>query len=313
MRDLVVQVLASLSIAGTVLLPRADAALQADSGGGGSSAAAASPSPVRHAASSRLSAVHPPWRPLPRCVADAALATAIAPILRHRTGSVAVGISDLATGVMASYGSRTGFHTASIVKVDILAALLLQTQRRHIALDQGGTDLATEMIESSDNDAASTLWDAAGGAPGITAADRDLGLRDTVPDQEGNWGFTSTTVTDQLRLLADLTSPRSPLTAASRRYELSLLREVDPGQGWGVTAAADPGTRSAVKNGWLPASPQGWWMINSIGVISHDGHQLLAAVLSSGQPSPGVGIAQVQALAKAGAAAVTATSRCSPS
>src|SRR6266498_3581921 len=199
MRDLVVQVLASLSIAGTVLLPRADAALQADSGGGGSSAAAASPSPVRHAASSRLSAVHPPWRPLPRCVADAALATAIAPILRHRTGSVAVGISDLATGVTASYGSRTGFHTASIVKVDILAALLLQTQRRHIALDQGGTDLATEMIESSDNDAASTLWDA--------PAERQASLPRTVT-------LVCAIRCPIRRVIGDLRRPRSPTNCA---------------------------------------------------------------------------------------------------
>ncbi len=306
--------LALLCVAGAVLFAGDDAGRQASRGGrGGSRAATAiSPSMAPRTASGRLyavdlHAVHPPPRwPPPRCLADAALAAALTPILRHRTGSVAVGIFDQATGVTASYGGRTAFHTASIVKVDILAALLLDSQRRHAALGQYDRDLATEMIESSDNDAASTLWDTIGGGPGIAAADHDLGLRDTVPDPEGYWGLTSTTVTDQLRLLAVLTSPRSPLTPASRRFELSLLRHVDPGQAWGVTAAADPGTRPAVKNGWLPASPQGWWMINSIGVISHAGHRLLAAVLSSGQPSPGVGIAQVEALAKAAAAAVTA-------
>jgi len=239
-------------------------------------------------------------------VANAALARALAPILRHGTGTVAVGIVDRATGVTASYGGRTSFQTASIVKVDILAALLLKMQRRHVDLDEDDRGLAAEMIQISDNDAASSLWDTIGGAPGIAAANRDLGMRDTVPDSEA-WGLTSTTVTDQLRLLDDLTSPHSPLTAASRRYELSLLRHVVPEQDWGVTAAADPETHPAVKDGWIPSGPEGWWTINSIGVISHAGHQLLVAVLSSEQSSPGIGIAQVKALAKAAAVTVTAT------
>jgi hypothetical protein len=46
-------------------------------------------------------------------------------------------------------------------------------------------------------------------------------------------------------------------------------------------------------------------VINSIGVISHHGQRLLVAVLSSGQPSQQAGIQQVQAAAKAAAAAVT--------
>lgn len=299
--------LASLSIAGIVLLPQADAARQAYHGGHGSSgtAAAARPSPPSRTLTSQLHAAHPALRwPHPRCVADAALGTALEPILRRGTGSVAVGIVDRTTGATASYHERRAFHTASIVKADILAALLLNVQRGHMTLDQFEMDLASKMIGYSDNDAASTLWDAVGRAPGIAAANRNLGLRYTVPDEEDYWGLTLTTVTDQLRLLADLTSRRSPLAAASRHYEMSLLRDVEPGQDWGVTVAADPGTRSAVKNGWLP-DPQGWWMINSIGVITRGGHQLLAAVLSSGQPSLGAGIAQVEVIAKAAAGVIT--------
>jgi hypothetical protein len=49
--------------------------------------------------------------------------------------------------------------------------------------------------------------------------------------------------------------------------ELGPLRDVGPAQAWGVTA----GTRLAVKNGWLPAGPDGTWVINSIGVVRHAG------------------------------------------
>ena len=106
--------------------------------------------------------------------------------------------------------------------------------------------------------------------------------------------------------LTALTSAYSPLTAASRHYELGLMRSVEPGENWGVTAAADPGSRPAVKNGWLPDGSQpGLWVINSIGVLRHHGQRLLVAVLSSAQPTEAVGISQVQAAARAAAAAVT--------
>jgi len=75
------------------------------------------------------------------------------------------------------------------------------------------------------------------------------------------------------------------------------MRAVAAGQNWGVTAAASPPTRPAVKNGWMPDGPAGQWVINSIGVISYRHQRLLLAVLSSGQPSQQAGIRQVQAAA----------------
>ena len=239
------------------------------------------------------------------CTPRAALAKALAPVLRHRTGRLAVAVADPGTSVTATYHPRQAFHTASIVKADILATLLLQLQRQHAVLSLDEQDLATTMIEDSDNNAASALWNIIGAAAGLAAGDHALRLRHTVPGSAGWWGLTSTTVTDQLRLLSALTSQRSPLTAASRRYELALMRNVVSGQDWGVTAAASRRSRPAVKNGWMPDGPSGLWVINSIGVISHHGQRLLVAVLSSGQPSQQAGIDQVQAAARAAAAAVT--------
>ena len=247
----------------------------------------------------------PPRQAPQTCSAHAALLVALRPVLRHRTGLLAVGVAGPGAGVTASYHPRQAFHTASIVKADILAALLLQLQNQHAPVSQEEQELAIPMIEESDNGAAAGLWNIIGAAPGLAAGDRVLRLRHTVPGQDGYWGLTSTTVTDQLRLLSDLTSRRSPLTGASRRYELGLMRNVEPGENWGVTAAASRQTQPAVKNGWLPDGPLGLWVINSIGVVSHHGQRLLIAVLSSGQPSEQAGIQQVQAAARAAAAAVT--------
>jgi hypothetical protein len=258
-----------------------------------------SPRPLTH------SLATPPSHEHQACSPHRALTAALAAVRRGQTGSLAVGVTDLSTGVTASYHPRELFHTASIVKAGILATLLLQAQRQHAELDPAEQELATAMIEESDNDAASALWATIGGAPGLAAADQVLGLRYTEPGPGGLWGLTATTVTDQLRLLAALTSARSPLAAAARHYELGLMRSVEPGQNWGVTAAADPGSDPAVKNGWLPDGPSGLWVINSIGVLRRDGQRLLVAVLSSGQPTQAAGISQVQAAATAAAASVT--------
>jgi hypothetical protein len=226
---------------------------------------------------------------------DARLAAALTLVRQHYAGRVAVGITDQTTGVTALYHGTESFKTASIVKADILAVLLLQRQQAGASLGAAGRQLAARMIEDSDNAAASALWRAVGGGPGLEAGNAVLGLEQTVPGPGPYWGSTLTTVADQLRLLAVLTSARSALSAAARRYELGLMRDVEAGQDWGVTRAASTGTRPAVKNGWLPARPRGLWVINSIGVIRHAGHKLALAVLSAGNPSQSAGISLVQA------------------
>jgi hypothetical protein len=236
--------------------------------------------------------------------ASAALAAALAPVLRGHPGRLAAGVIDQTTGTTATYHATWHFQTASIVKADILAILLLQHQQVGTPLTPTQRQLASTMIEDSDNDAATGLWDTIEGGAGLTAGNAALGLHGTWSDMTGAWGLTTTTVADQLRLLTDLTSPHSPLNWASRSWEVSLMRHVEPGQDWGVTAAASPGTAPAVKNGWLPTGPDGRWTINSIGVVTRRGHRLLIAVLSDGQPTEDDGIDQAAAAAKAAAASL---------
>jgi beta-lactamase class A len=214
---------------------------------------------------------------------------------------------DRSTGAVAIYGGGHRFRTASVEKVAILASLLLDHPGP--GLSDAEDRLATRMIEASDDAAATRLWNAAGRAGGLAVADRRLKLADTVPGPAEYWGLTTTTVADQLTLLRDLTTARSPLSARARSYELSLMRGTDPGQRWGISAAATPGTRYAVKDGWLPdgsAAPADNWVINSIGVVEHDHQRLLLAVLSARQPTEAAGIATAQAAAAAAAACITA-------
>jgi hypothetical protein len=84
------------------------------------------------------------------------------------------------------------------------------------------------------------------------------------------------------------------------------MRNVEADQSWGVTSASTPGTVPAVKNGWLPLSSDGQWVINSVGVVEHSGQRILIAVLSDNQPSEFVAIGQVETAAEEAASAITA-------
>ena len=235
---------------------------------------------------------------------NARLAAALAPVLRRGTGNIAAGVVDAATGAVAVYGGNREFHAASIIKVDILASLLLQHQWSNAPLSAQQRTLAAEMIEDSNDEAANELWEAAGEGEGVNLANQELGLRQTTPGDGIYWGLTHTTVEDQLRLLADLAASHSPLSVGSRSYVLGLMRHVAAGQDWGVTAAAVPVATAAVKDGWLPDGSDTTWVINSIGVISRGGHEMLVAVLSSDQPSESAGITQVDAAARAAVSAI---------
>ena len=239
--------------------------------------------------------------------APQALPAAVAPIARDDDGLVAVAVDDLTTGADAGYGSTQEFVTASIVKVDILSTLLYQAQQSGQQLSPGEEALATTMIENSNNDAASDLYDDAGGAEGIDQVNHVFGLGETTAGTDGRWGLTSTTVDDQIRLLRLVFTRPSMLTAESQDTIQDLMSQVEPDQRWGVAAAADDGTPFMVKNGWLPSGTTGLWEINSIGEVVHDGQRMLIAALSEGNVTEDSGISLVQTVTGAAADAMAAT------
>jgi hypothetical protein len=272
----------------------------------GCTGAVASAAPPVHrqrpAARSRMRAKS---RPKARAKAPAGgpdLAAALAQQIRDDGGHFAVAVDDLTTGSQATYAGTQEFVTASIVKVDILVTLLYQAQEAGQALTPEDQDLATTMIENSNNDSASDLYDDVGGSGAIDSANTVCGLSETTAGTDGYWGLTTTTVDDQLRLLRVVFTRPSPLSPASQDYIQSLMSQVEADQQWGVTAAADPGTGFMVKNGWLP-NPY-LWEINSIGEVTHDGQRMLIAVLSDDNASEASGISLVEAVAKAAASSI---------
>ncbi|MFH8977354.1 hypothetical protein [Streptomyces sp. NPDC017890] len=232
---------------------------------------------------------------------DAPLAAAMASVTVADGAEVSVAVLDADSGESASYGAGV-FDTASVVKVDILTALLLRAQDTERALTAGEKAYAVAMIENSDNDSASALWRAIGAADGLDAANERFGLTRTAGGEGPLWGLTQTTAADRLALLRQVfVADGSKLSEASRAYVRRLMGRIADGQRWGVSAAADGsgGSAWALKNGWLRRSTTGLWVVNSIGRVTSGGHDRLVAVVSRGHATRAEGISLTEAAARA--------------
>ncbi len=232
---------------------------------------------------------------------DERLTAAMASVTVAEGAEVSVAVLDPDSGESASYGTGA-FDTASIVKVDILAALLLRAQDAGRSLTTEEKTYAVAMIENSDNDSASALWRAIGTAGGLDAANVRFGLTGTAGGDGPLWGLTQTTAADQVALLRQVfVADGSELSEASRAYVRGLMGRIADGQRWGVSAAADGtgGTAWALKNGWLRRSTTGLWVVNSIGRVESGGHGYLVAVVSRGSGTQAEGITLTEAAARA--------------
>ncbi|MFG2478282.1 serine hydrolase [Streptomyces fagopyri] len=304
-RTLLYVVVASAVLVGGTAAGTVYVKAQAHDGGGlvSSSSAAPGASPTASEPTSGETSVEPVTEP--SVDRTALLTEAMGAVTLAPGAKVSVAVLDLDSGESAAYGGGS-FDTASIVKVDILAALLLQAQDADRRLTAEEKTYATAMITNSDNASASALWDVIGQADGLDAANDRFGLKGTEGGDGALWGLTRTTASDQLTLLQQVFGDDSQLSGASRTYLKGLMGEIAADQRWGVSAAAD-GSGWALKNGWLPRSTTGLWDVNSIGRITADGHGYLVAALSDGNSTKARGISLVEAAARAAVSAFSAT------
>jgi len=218
-------------------------------------------------------------------------------VAENGNGHITVAVRDRTSDVALTVG-KTRFQSASIVKVDILAALLLRAKQQGKELTDGDRYKAEKMITESDNDAATSLFSKIGGKSGLTAANRTFGMKETTPSV--HWGMAMTTAADQVRLLTALTDDAGPLDETGRAYLFDLMSQVEEDQDWGVPAAAGPDTTAVyVKNGWDNISADnGLWQVNTIGRLVEPDRDWLVAVLSGHHETQPAGVKMVEAVAR---------------
>jgi len=219
--------------------------------------------------------------------------------LAGRRGRVEADVYDLSTGQQWTLGQQAPQAEASVVKLEILEAVLHQRMVQRVVLSLSEQELTPPMIEQSDDEAGTTMWEDVGGAKGMRAFDHNVGLRQTSPSNclqcPGSslpgWGLTTSTPQDQITLLRQLVQPSAVLDRNDQKYALHLLENVTLSQRWGVSSGVPAGVTVALKNGWQPL-PAGNldWQVDSVGWVSGDGRNYLLAMLSSGNPSQQYGI-----------------------
>jgi hypothetical protein len=218
---------------------------------------------------------------------------------KYATGKpeFSVAVLDHKTGDVYAYRGDEKYETASVVKVQVLACLLLTAQDSDRGLTGSEKALADKMIRYSDNAATTSLFGKIGKYNGLTTCNKRLGLTQT--KVSSSWGLTRTTVKDQVKLLTELADEKSELSESSREYAHKLMGTVATDQDWGVTAVADTGEDATVKNGWLQRSTESnLWIINTVGRVTDGDTDVSIAVLSHTNKTMTSGISLVEKAAE---------------
>jgi beta-lactamase class A len=210
------------------------------------------------------------------------------------------------------YDERTGCQfdlrpdlrltTASVLKVEVMAGILLRAQSQGRPLSAQERSLILPMITESQDAPTNVLWSSLGGAAGMTALDSVFGMTGTT--QVGpEWGVTVTTARDQIQLLRQvLLGDFGPIGLSYRADAFGYMTSVIPAQRWGITAGVPAGWTVANKNGFA-TSVCCAWRINSTGVVyDPSGGGYAIAILSDGWPDQPTGVNAVETVSRAVAA-----------
>lgn len=174
------------------------------------------------------------------------------------------------------------YETASIVKVAVAMLLFHEKEVSQQELTEEETERLSSMILSSDNDATSALLnESLGGFESLQTIFDELGMSNTTVNL-GNWGNSTTTAKDQMKLLKELYLPSDYISDESQDYIIDLMTQIDEDQSWGVYAGSDD---VSFKNGWLTDVVSDEWIVTSIGKVSHGDNEYLAVALSDENPS----------------------------
>ena len=205
---------------------------------------------------------------------------AVKKFLARRENVVTASLCDLRTGRVYNFNPGRPLRTASMVKIDILAALLHKYEKLHKSLSEAQKHTAELMVEHSDNDAATMLFNDLGGPDVLNAFNTSIGMSQT--KSEWDWGATLTTPYDEIALLRTLVLPGAVLTDEDRQYELDLMEHVVGYQRFGVGEGLPAEALVGLKNGWFPYDTG--WGINTAGYVMLGNTEYLLAIQTGSNP-----------------------------
>lgn len=186
--------------------------------------------------------------------------------------------------------------TASVIKAQVLAAVLLQAQDEGRDVTDADADRIELMIHYSHNrPPTSELYVAVGSAAGMEATDGRFGIVGT--SHTPLYGATLSTAEDRTRLVEQLLIGGGPLDADSVEQAWEWMSTVSEAQTWGVSAGLPAAHDYALKNGFYPMSGRGWRLGTTGAVIDPGGGTYALTVMTDLNPNETAGIALVESIA----------------
>ncbi len=196
--------------------------------------------------------------------------------------NVSVALYDVTHATYYTYNSSTQFIVASSMKVPIMLTFLDMLEQQGRDPNDNEMGLLTTMIENSNNDSASALFDAVGGASGIASYMQKIGITGLSPDDD-SWGYsliTTPTMVDMLTLLYG----GKILNASHRTLALNLMENIEPDQQAGIGDTVPVGATVAMKDGWV-TGPDNLWAMNSSGIVTSGKETYILSVYTQEQSS----------------------------
>ncbi len=195
-----------------------------------------------------------------------------------------------------TYNDPHQFIVASSMKVPIMLTFLDMIERQGRAATSHEMDLLRTMIENSNNDSASALYyHEIGGAAGVAAYMNRVGITGLVPNPDA-WGWSVMYPLTMVKMLNRLYKGIL-LTADHRKLALNLLEHVEADQRGGVGDTAPPGATVALKDGWV-IGPDGWWAVNSSGIVMTKQDVYVISVYTKGEPNVAAGLSTIRKICK---------------
>jgi hypothetical protein len=225
-----------------------------------------------------------PLAPFPSAASIAAARS----FLAARAGRTSFAVLDSA-GHLSGLHLREHFQTASVVKVMFLTAYLQMLEAHHRGLDASDRALLYPMIHESNNDDASAVLSAVGGAA-VARVAREAGMRDYAPGV-GWWAFSQTSAQDQASFMMQLSHL---IPARFYGYARYLMATIEPEQSWGFPPVARPRWQVYFKTGALPSDG----LFNEVALLEKGPLRFTVAVFTDGDPSMAYGEQTIEGVAE---------------
>jgi hypothetical protein len=170
------------------------------------------------------------------------LATYVASLGTH----AGVSVLDLTARTNYAYHPTGRFIKASTIKVALAMAAYDRSRRTGVPLTKAELAMMAVMIQRSDNASASYFYGRVGGAAGLSAYLRRIGLSGwtACPPNPSAWGYSSESAVTGAQVLEKLWKGQARISAAARTHILYLMTHIISSQRWAIGGAAPRAHRS---------------------------------------------------------------------